>query len=154
MGINGQPAPIGTCMPSRGQPPLGNYEANAMYNCYAGHGGEELGYVGVTTPTDCASLCDQGDACKGFVYMYSQSKCWMRGEINLGQCEIGEWGQESSTFSTFTKKSTCVQEGQVCGGPGLPDSTGCLTQSCCSNHQCLEVSGHGGKLFCVNPPSR
>jgi len=105
-----------------------------MYNCYAGHGGEELGYVGVTTPTACAELCDRGDACKGFVYMYSQSKCWMRGEINLWQCEIGELGQESSDFSTFTKKSTCVQEGQVCGGPGLPDS------ACCDGMQCQRHS--------------
>merc|ERR1719384_2645687 len=78
------------------------------------------------------------------------SWCWKRAAINLAQCEEGVPGQESSEFTTYTKKKDqqCVPAGQQCG------CTGCLTQSCCSNHQCLEVSGHGGKLFCVNPPSR
>jgi len=112
--------PIGTCMPSGGQPPspLDNYKAYALYNCYAGHGGEEMGYVGVTKSlVACAETCNQDDVCEGFVYMYSQGKCWLRGRMSLPQCEVGTWGQESSSFSTFTKKMVqqCAQEGQTCG---------------------------------------
>jgi len=130
-------------MPNKGQPPLGNYEPDAMYNCYEGHGGVELGYVGVTTPTSCAEECNSNDACKGFVYMYSQSKCWLRGDINLGECEVGEWGKENSEFTTFRKKLTCTQELQVCGGPGLPDSP------CCDGMQCQRHLFGTSNLQCV-----
>jgi len=145
--MQGLPTTVGTCMPSGGQSPLAHYEPNVMYNCYAGHGGKELGYVGVTSsPVACAEVCDQDHVCEGFVYMYSQSKCWIRGEINLGLCEVGEWGQESSTFSTFTKKLTCMQEGQVCGGPGLPES------ACCDGMQCQRHFLGTSNLQCVRIP--
>jgi len=135
LGAPAQPDTIGTCMPSGGQSPLSHYEPNAMYNCYANHGGEELGYVGVTSsPADCAVACDRDDACRGFVYMYSQNKCWTRGEIELEQCEVGEWGQESSTFSTFTKKSTPPA---TTAPPAVPDGYEAHPLRNC-------YAGHGG----------
>jgi len=88
-----------------GRSPLDHYEANALYNCYAGHGGVEIGSVAVVqSPAECAQICDSDGDCVGFVFMYSQGKCWKRAAIYLPQCEVGEWGKESSEFVTFAKK--------------------------------------------------
>jgi len=127
------------------------YAAHPLYNCYSGHGGVDLGEVSVTHSTQaCAARCSQDWACEGFVFMYSQGKCWLRAGINLQECEVGVQGQESSAFTTFTTnhdgRQQCVAAGQPCGCPG------CLTSSCCSGHQCLEVNGAGGKKFCVSAP--
>jgi len=183
--------PIGVCMPSAGQDALLHYVANPQYNCYAGHGGVESGPVdGLQTfsAESCAQICDAVTTCQAFVYRQVTQTCWTRSAVDLTQCEVNSWIHQSNEYTTFTKKAEqCVQEGQTCGGPGLPDSTccdgmqcerhfmgthnlqcvvkeaqcvssgqvcgcaGCLTQTCCDGKQCLEVSGQGGKLFCVDP---
>lgn len=85
-------------------PALAGYVAHPYYNCYRGHGGVELGFVSVTqSPAGCATICNRDWTCKGFVFMFSQSKCWKRAAINLQWCEIGFQGQESGEFITFTK---------------------------------------------------
>jgi len=38
----------------------------------------------------------------------------------------------------------CKHQGQICG------CVGCLTQSCCGGASCLDVSGQGGKKYCVD----
>merc|ERR1719203_1409086 len=58
------PVPVGTCVAVDGQSPLDHYEGNALYNCFAGHGGAEIGSVAlVQSPAACAELCDWDRAC-------------------------------------------------------------------------------------------
>merc|ERR1712151_734682 len=76
-----------------------------MVNCHGGHGAVDVGSVAVTHSIAAwGLLCDQDWACMGFVYMTSQGKCWKRAAIQLNMCEVGVMGQESSDFTTFTKK--------------------------------------------------
>merc|ERR1712228_1006148 len=84
-------------------------------------GSLKLGSVAITHSVQlCAQMCNQDRACVGFVYMYSQGKCWKRAAINLNTCEVGVQGQESSAFTTFTKdqyvkmsSGTCPEDRQV-----------------------------------------
>jgi len=82
------------------------YESHFLYNCYEGHGGEPAGIEGlvVDSTEDCAWYCDLDRRCQGFVYMYSQHKCWTRRSIRLSECEVGTEGQENYQFDTFTRK--------------------------------------------------
>jgi len=141
--------PMGVCMPTGGSSPLAHYEAYALANCYQGHGGVDLGDVVVTDSAEaCARICDQDSACLGFVWMYSQSKCWQRAEIVLPSCELGVYGKESAEFSTFvkTQQPQCVQEGQTCDGPGLQQRV------CCEGMRCERHLLGTDNLQCVRAP--
>lgn len=129
--------PIGTCMPRGDWLPLDHYTANALYNCFAGHGGVELGVVASTpSPAACAEACDRDAACVGFVYMYSQQKCWKRASIDLASCEVGEWATEGSMFSTFVKKDQPITT-PAPTAPSSPDDYAAHPLYNC-------YSGHGG----------
>lgn len=82
------------------------YQEHTYRNCYAGHGGV------VMDPNDaphlvslqsCGTLCNQDFQCKGFVYMVTQHKCWLRSFIDLSHCEHGVRGDESGEFDSFVK---------------------------------------------------
>ena len=85
----------------------GSYECHLPLNCYAGHGADEVDYVGeVASISSCAESCNgMSDwQCEGFVYMGSQRKCWRRRNINLPACDVGEWNKESSEFITCLRQ--------------------------------------------------
>jgi len=64
------------------------------------------------------------------------------------QCERHLLGTDNKQCVGATTTSTpalqCMQRGQICG------CAGCLTQTCCGGFQCLDVSGQGGKQYCVD----
>merc|ERR1712194_662511 len=59
------------------------YSCHLPLNCYAGHGADEIDYVGdVASISACAGACTALSQCEGFVYMGTQQKCWRRRNIN------------------------------------------------------------------------
>merc|ERR1712159_382726 len=80
------------------------YNKNEHTNCY-GHGGTALGpNDGLQSAHDvegCKDACNHEDGCSCFVFFSKYSKCFLRSECQLTQCEVGVPDEESYLFDTY-----------------------------------------------------
>mmetsp|Transcript_36159 Transcript_36159/g.72803 ORF Transcript_36159/g.72803 Transcript_36159/m.72803 type:complete len:160 (-) Transcript_36159:216-695(-) len=81
---------------------VSGYQRFPHWNCYKAGAPSSDGYVGIVGVSTCAELCTYKYSCTGFVYMNSQSKCWLRDSGY--SCYYDSTG-EAASFDYYQKGS-------------------------------------------------
>ncbi|CAE7369589.1 unnamed protein product [Symbiodinium pilosum] len=92
-----------------------NFVSLPHVNCYDGRGAHSYGMEDwkskgyKTSDNGCAHDCYHNSGCGGYVYFFAQGMCFQRTYISpdpIGECELGQIGTESWTFTTNIKKKS------------------------------------------------
>ena len=127
-------------------PPPAGYAAFPGFNCFAGHGGDEIDTTPVSglSAAQCAARCDADHRCDCVTYAASSENCWKR-----AKCEPGAFAADAS-YATYVKSTGYFRyPGEPCNGFGelytarLHACRPLLLRCLAAGRNCY--NGHGGE---------